>query len=201
MATLHTWRPTAQTEKGPGQSTSDVHANVSRSRFWSKVGSHARESAALHFDKVSTGSTRRLSTSDKLRTGPSTSSGQAWEPPLRFGGQDPGRLRLLGLGWFGCAHHRSGACLEPAACTEPVEVKGAKPSRVSSHGHSLVVVQRAAAGLVYPANLVSGQAQPEGLTWLGFEIGVGIHLDEFRPQLHGYQVVGTQGFDDQHLGL
>ena len=51
-------------------------------------------------------------------------------------------------------------------------------------GYGLTVVQRAAAGLVYPANLASTQAQPEGLTWLGFEIGVGIDLDTFSPQLH-----------------
>ena len=67
--------------------------------------------------------------------------------------------------------------------------------------HGLIVVQCAAAGLVYPTNLVSIQAQPEGLIWLGFEIGVGIHLDAFRPQLHGYQVVGAQGFDDEQRGL
>jgi len=67
--------------------------------------------------------------------------------------------------------------------------------------HGSALVQCTAAGLIYPTNLVSTQAQPEGLAWLGLEIGVGIHLDLFRPYLHGDQVVGTQRLDDEHLGL
>ena len=71
--------------------------------------------------------------------------------------------------------------------TISADVAAANRSNVNfgSLEHGLITVQRAAAGLVYPANLASTQAQPEGLTWLGFEIGVGIHLDTFGPQLHG----------------
>ena len=51
--------------------------------------------------------------------------------------------------------------------------------------HGLIVVQCAAAGLVYPTDFVSIQAQPEGLIRLSLEIGIGIHLDKFSPHLHG----------------